>query len=213
MNVIAADIVLLPDPETARKAIEANQYLVQWYDSDLLLHRTQCLPHISLSMGCIDTTQLDTIEKHLWDIVSQSSLQTLACAGIGISRHAHGQMVSSLEITRDPTLQRLHETVMQHMAPFYHSDVTEDMIFGDELVSDSTLEWIRQYTTHSAFHLFEPHITLGYGPLPDRSLPKTIGIQGLALCHLGNHCSCRKALIEIPWNQPNLGTDPIKSRP
>ncbi len=40
-----------------------------------------------------------------------------------------------------------------------------------------------------------PHITLGYGQAkPPFSFPVAFAAARLALCHLGNHCTCRKVL-------------------
>ncbi len=67
---------------------------------------------------------------------------------------------------------------------------------------ESTLLWIKHYPEKSSFENFFPHITIGYGEIDDYSfgsrkagsLPMRFTASKLALCHLGNHCTCRKIL-------------------
>ena len=77
---------------------------------------------------------------------------------------------------------------------FFSYDVTPDMLVPDEEIGISTLLWIKSYPEKSSFERFSPHITLGYGKLENYSFPRIIGVSQLAVCHLGNHCTCRKVL-------------------
>lgn len=43
---------------------------------------------------------------------------------------------------------------------------------------------------------FLPHITLGKGTLDAKAGETSFTASRLALCHLGNHCTCRKVLGE-----------------
>jgi hypothetical protein len=69
----------------------------------------------------------------------------------------------------------------------------------DDVVAPSTLEWIRTYPQKSSYENFRPHITLGYGQVPPGlSFPIPFTAARLALCHLGNHCTCREMLAAAP---------------
>ena len=50
----AVDVVLLPSEQMMDKAIEANGELVKRFGGKIVLNRENCLPHISLAMGCVD---------------------------------------------------------------------------------------------------------------------------------------------------------------
>ena len=54
MNKIAVDVVLLPSDEMTDRAIRANTELVEKFGSEIVLNKKNCLPHISLAMGCIN---------------------------------------------------------------------------------------------------------------------------------------------------------------
>jgi hypothetical protein len=86
---------------------------------------------------------------------------------------------------------------MEKLSPYLSSDVTEDMIYGNEEVAASTLLWIKNYRKKSSFEFFFPHITIGYGQVENHFQPETFAASKLALCQLGNHCTCRKILVSI----------------
>ena len=80
------------------------------------------------------------------------------------------------------------------MKPYFSYDVTEDMVLSDGEVGESTLLWIKNYPAQSSYEKFFPHITLGYGEILFENLPIDFTVTKIALCHLGNHCTCRKVL-------------------
>ncbi len=194
MAEIAVDVVLLPSEEMADKAIEANKELLKQCPDKIVLDKESCLPHISLAMGCIDERDIADIEKILQAIAKQSSLGQLSAIGIHTGTNSTGEQVSVLQIERTEALQSLHEEVMRRLAPYFNYDVTADMVLSPPPACESTLLWIRDYHENSSFERFFPHITIGYGQIEDFPFPGEFTVSRLALCHLGNHCTCRKIL-------------------
>jgi hypothetical protein len=102
-----------------------------------------------------------------------------------------------LDVEETAELQGLHEQVMKDMTAFFRYDVDEAMIY-DAAVTGTTLDWIRTYPEKAAYEYFRPHITIGYGAVPpDLTFPIPFTAERLALCHLGNHCTCRRILVEV----------------
>ena len=226
MAEIAVDAVLLPSDEMMDKAIEANRELLQQcigfpqggVPDKIVLDKKNCLPHISLAMGCIDEEDIADIEKVLQTIAKgprlagtkQYRLEQLSVIDIHVGTSSAGEKVSVFRIEKTEALQSLHEEVMQRLAPYFSYDVTADMIFSRfprsgvpaPEAGESTLLWIKNYPEKSSFENFFPHITIGYGEIDDYSfgsrkagsLPMRFTASKLALCHLGNHCTCRKIL-------------------
>ncbi len=226
MAKIAVDAVLLPSDAMMDKAIEANRELLQQcigfpqggVPDKIVLDKENCLPHISLAMGCIDEEIVADIEKVLQTIAKgprlagtkQYSLEQLSVIDIHVGTNSAGEKVSVFRIERTKTLQLLHEEIMRRLAPYFSYDVTADMIFSRfprsgvpaPEAGESTLLWIKNYPEKSSFENFFPHITIGYGEISDYSfgsrkagsLPIKFTASKLALCHLGNHCTCRKIL-------------------
>ena len=74
---LAVDVVLLPSEEIVDKAIELNKELIKKFDKKIILNKENCLPHISLAMGCINENDLPAIEKILEEIAKQFPLLNL----------------------------------------------------------------------------------------------------------------------------------------
>jgi 2'-5' RNA ligase len=190
----AIDAVLLPDEAMMDRAIAANGELIKEAGKKIVLNRESCLPHISLSMGCVDESDIAAIEEVLKEIADKSSLAELSVIGIQVSTNSVGAKVSVFEVDKTKELQLLHEDVMEKLAPCLSYDVTADMLYEPAEVRQPTLLWIKNYREKSSFSNFFPHITIGYGEIQDVSFPIKFSASKLALCHLGNHCTCRKVL-------------------
>jgi 2'-5' RNA ligase len=197
MSKKAVDIVLLPDEMMTKVAIEVNAELVKKFSKKIVLNKKNCLPHISLAMGCIDDGNIVIVEEILQSITKECTLGDLRVLGVRSSKNTVGEKVSAFEVEKTEELQLLHETIMERLAPYLSSDVTAEEINDDE-VAETTLLWIKNYREKSSFDKFFPHITIGYGEVSDLpSFPIEFGASRLALCHLGNHCTCRRILVSI----------------
>ena len=190
--MIAIDVVLLPDKAMTDLATEANTELVKKYKSEIVLNRNNCLPHISLAMGCINDGNIESTGELLRPMIEIAPGQ-LRTAGIGKSINLSGKIMSFIKIERSGELQKYHENICDTVKPFFAWDVTEDMIAGG-YASESSLEWISNYFDKSAYDSFSPHITIGYGEMGNIILPENFAVSQLAICHLGNHCTCAKVL-------------------
>ena len=195
MGKIAVDIVLLPGQEVMDKAIDANKELLKQYPDKIVLNKKDCLPHISLAMACIEKSRIGDIGKILYEIAENYSLELLNFTGLSTETNSLQEEVTVAKMEKSITLQLLHEEIMNRFKGFYSYDVTADNLLSDTEIAESTLHWIKNFPEKSGFERYSPHITLGYGRLECYSFPKKIGISSLALCHLGNHCTCRKVLL------------------
>lgn len=183
----------------AERAIAINRVLVERFGSEIVLDQATCLPHVSLAMGCLDPEDLDAAGQILRQIARDNPVGALTIIGIATTANAEGQRVSSLLIDKTEPLQRVHEQLMHGLSPFLTYDATEQMLYGQGPVSPTTLDWIADFPKKSSLAFFWPHITLGYGGVPAVDLPISFAATHLALCHLGNHCTCRKVLTSVEW--------------
>ncbi|MEK6756422.1 MAG: 2'-5' RNA ligase family protein [Bacteroidota bacterium] len=197
MAKIAVDIVLLPSEEMMDKAIEANRELLKQCTDKITLNKKDCLPHISLAMGCIEETDIANIEKTLRAVARNHPPGPLSVVGIRIETNAARRKVSVFEVGKTEPLQSLHEAVMRELAPYFSYHVTADMVLSERVADELTLCWIRDYPEKSSFENFFPHITVGYGQITGLPSPIKFRAAQLALCHLGNHCTCRKVLASV----------------
>ncbi len=193
----AVDVVLLPEEAMMDRAIEENAKLVTEFGSEIVLDKNNCLPHISLAMGCIDEADVGEIEKVLAKISKERPVDRLKVCGIFTSVNAKGENVSVYVVEKAEQLQLLHEDVMERLRRYFSYDVTKEMIWGQKDVADSTLLWIKNYPKRSSIANYLPHITIGYGWMEGLSSPIEFKTSKLALCHLGNHCTCREILVSV----------------
>jgi 2'-5' RNA ligase len=194
MTQIAVDVVLMPSDRITNMAIEVNGELLKKNPDKIVLDRENSLPHISLAMGCIDRRKIVDIEIILREIAADSSVGYLNIVNVHTNTNIAGEKVSVLQIENTDRLHSLHEKVMTSMKPYFCYDVTADMLLSDGIAGESTLQWIKNYPTESGYENFSPHITIGYGEIKLESLPVRFNVSKIALCHLGNHCTCRKVL-------------------
>ena len=197
MGMKAVDVVLLPDEAMTDKAIEANAELVKKFGKKIVLNKENCLPHISLAMGCVDEEDIASVERILQSIAKECSLSDLTVSSVRSTLNSRGEAVSVFEVEKTEELQFLHKTVMERLAPYLSCDVTSDMVCAAGEVEESTLLWIKNYREKSSFDNFLPHITIGYGELSNFSFAMKFTASRLALSQLGNHCTCRKILVSI----------------
>jgi len=201
MSKIAVDVVLLPSKQVTNLVIEANTRLLKQHSDRIILNGENCLPHISLAMGCMDEQDITDIEKILQIIADKHNPGQLNIAGINISTNSIGEKVSAFEIEKTEKLLSLHKEVMLRMSSYFSYDVTAEMVLSPPAAGESTLLWIKNYAEKSAFENFFPHITIGYGQLDEFPFTAEFNASKLALCHLGNHCTCRKVLAAAVFKQ------------
>lgn len=202
MRKIAVDIVLLPSEKMMDKVIKVNKELLKHFDNipadaGIILNKETCLPHISLAMGVIDKNEILNINEVLQNISQEFSIMNLNAISIYADIIPSGEKVSCYKIENTRQLQLFHEKIMNKLSHYFTYDVSAEMIHSPQEVEEVTLDWIRNYPKKSSFENFSPHITIGFGEILNINLPIKFLASKLALCHLGNYCTCKKILLSI----------------
>lgn len=84
---------------------------------------------------------------------------------------------------------------MTKLAPYLSYDAKLAMCFSPPTVVEKTLLWINNYKK-SSFENFYPHITLAAtSKIENKKLNINFVASKIAICHLGNYCTCRKIII------------------
>ena len=200
---IAIDIVLLPPDDISSRIIYYNQKLTDNSgDMSIILNPDDCLPHISLLMGGIST---DDIEPLIEEISAFSDLYlpyTASFSGFAVIGTDSGTTVSGADVKRDEKILNLQNEIAG-AAGKYLKSVSSDMVYNNrsEDITEFTVSYSGSYLNNSAGKNFSPHITIGHGDisrlkgLPE--MPEEFMCRRIAICHLGNHCTCRNILAEI----------------
>jgi 2'-5' RNA ligase len=152
-------------------------------------------------MGCTDEGDITSVGQVFKTIAEKTTLLELRVIGVQTTTNSVGEKVSVFEVERTKELQSLHEEVMGQLGPYLSYEGTRDMLYSSGEIRESTLLWIKNYRDKSSFANFFPHITIGYGRIENGPFPIRFGASQLALCHLGNHCTCRKILLSTRLGQ------------
>lgn len=184
------------------RAVEVSKLQsVEFHSEKIVLNQKSCLPHISLAMGTIEKNEIPKLNKILQEIaLNFQELELIADQYQGC-RIPSGDIVSEFTVINTTKLQSLHETVMRKIGFLLTQDVSLKMVFSPPSTEEITLYWIRNYAKKSSFENFKPHITLGFGELKDIETPINFTASTIAICHLGNYCTCRKILFSAKLKQ------------
>ncbi|KUG20610.1 MAG: 2'-5' RNA ligase family protein [Methanomicrobiaceae archaeon] len=202
----AIDVVLLPPEPIMEEAIRINQALqIACPDQEIVLDNKTCIPHITVAMAAVRSGNLPAIARELERIVGKCSPLPLSITGIETHTTGSGEKIAGFVIRRTDALQLFHKTVVSTLRPYALSRVEQAMFARapGEAVTESSLDCVRRFFEHSSFGHYSPHITLGFGelagPLPGLSFPLQFHVPKAAVCHLGNHCTCRAILHSVTF--------------
>ena len=194
-NKIAVDIVLIPPEQILKLAIELNRSFPDTAKEDYVLDVKTCIPHITLLMGLISRDQLAEVSSKLNNIANKFSPPNLRVTGFTASPHPDGKIFSTLVVKKDPILQKLHETILEELRPFFTwDDVEKEMFYSPPPVREISSFWVKGFGKNSVRENYDPHISLGFAELKQEFVPVQFTASKLALCHLGNYCTCRDVL-------------------
>ena len=190
-DTIAIDIVLLPPQEIWDLSVSLSRDIrEQNPESDILLDDTH-LPHITLVQASVDN--LEEIYK-----VTKKSLADIRPLPFNVECvmiDENGTV--GLSIVKTKELQQLHNDLMSSIEKF-RRDVDSKAFYldSDQAVGRGTLDWVQNFTQHTGYEKYIPHITLGRISSSPKIEQKRFIADRVAVCHLGNHCTCRKILKE-----------------
>lgn len=193
MNKKAIDVVLLPSEKMMDKAIDINQELLKRGEPrKMVLNKTNCLPHISILMGCLADRNFDKVSSLLNEVASRHAIFNLQIAEV----QQEGTS-TVLNVQKDNRLQELHESIMEELGPFLSYDAVAEMLYNPSEAGPNSLEYINNFLNKASFENYSPHITVGSGTYQTEVFPVPFTAATLAICHLGNYCTCREILHQV----------------
>lgn len=194
MPNIAIDIVLIPPPVVMALCIEWSRKLAPTGNPLIVLNETNVLPHVSLLMGCITGESISEARRALTSVAARHLPLRLDATGLRVLEGDNP--VVALDIARTTGIQNLQEDIIRTFHPLTNHTATAADLFDPPPVSPSALTWINQFIKEQRGENFWPHITLGHGAPADQQPPFYFTATRIAVCHLGNHCTCRSVLAE-----------------
>jgi hypothetical protein len=205
--LVAIDIaLLLPEAANERvKAVNAAMLAAQPKGSQGLRFDSTHLPHITLVQMFVQRVSLpdliarvDSILGPIWRGFQPFVLRV---TGVGSSTTA-----AHFVIEPNPSLQSLHEAVMDAVQPFEDAGGGAEAFYSEgEAPREGDVAWVANFRETSSYGNFYPHVTLGVGAPPEFGEPFEFTIRRAAVCRLGRFCTCRVVLREWVWELPQTG--------
>lgn len=199
----AIDIALIPGKEALDLPISLNKQLIEKTgDYSVVLGESVCLPHISLAMCGIPANVLDELKSKVFRALAGHIPYKAEFSRYAVVETSGGDIVSGIDIVKDKEILEIQEILVEILEEFRSEKITPDFFTGDIAnISDFSLDYSENYLKMQTGENFSPHITLGHGNIKEmttyKEFPEFFTCNRLAICHLGNHCTCARVLGSI----------------
>ena len=147
------------------------------------------LPHVTLSQHFVNSDRLTEVCARVATVLSGLRPLDLSVTGA-----RGGRTAQALVVAPTPALQRLHEQLMDTLASYEIPGDAAAFQQDDTPPRDADVAWVTRFRVESSFARFDPHITVGIGPDPVTTDPFTFTARTIAVCRLGQFCTCRDRL-------------------
>lgn len=197
MRKIAIDIVLLLTEEIMDLCIAINRESFKHGKGRFLMSKEDFVPHISLTLGCIDEEKLPEIIKTIESISQDQEPLALKLEGIGLFQRDDGKR-GYLKINISEELRNLHKKVLDAVSDkLVKCDSADVLIEGNITgISITSKNILNNYKESYAYEKYNPHITLcSYDSdqfSKDIDFPIKSTASKIALFQIGDGCTCRK---------------------
>lgn len=188
-------LILIPPDDIIQLVIDINKTFTEAATENYILDAKTCIPHISLLMGLMTRKQVPEVSRRLQILAENFSALKLKITSVKTPARPDGKVLSVLEIEKTPELQKLHETILDEInSVFTYEGVDKEMFYTPPPVNKVPMSWVQGFVQTSVRENYKPHITLGVGEPRQKITPVHFTASQLALCHLGNHNTCRDIL-------------------
>jgi phosphoserine phosphatase len=201
-NLIAIDVLLEPNHTMVVKSDAVNARLRGNYPDGYALDATHA-PHITLLQRFVRTKDLDAVTAALTKVFAAERPTDLQLRAKG---HEYGiwagLAVTVYVVELTPELMRLHEKVIDAVAPFSISNGSAAAFVGTGINAE-TIGWVEHFVPESSGPKYWPHVTLGVAHEDFAKQLKaepftsfTFKADAVAIYQLGNFGTAAKKLWE-----------------
>ena len=207
-KLIAIDVLLEPDQTMISKANAVNARLRENYPAGYELDATHA-PHVTLLQRYVRVRDLDAVTAALNKVFATEHPTELQLKETGIFYGMwSGVAVTTFLVERTPELMRLHQKVIDAVAPFSVSGGTA-AAFIDTPSYAEIVGYVEQFVPKSSGKDYMPHVTLGVAHedfVKQLKAEPTEGFTfkavGVAVYQLGNFGTAAKKLWEYTPGEP-----------
>jgi hypothetical protein len=162
-KVIAIDVLLEPDSTMISKAQQLNARLRKNYAAGYELDATHA-PHITLLQRFVRSQDLNLVTAAVSKVLTAERPAELHLNAKAIEYVMWGGVaVTVLVVERTPELMRLHQKIIDAVAPFSVNGGTASAFVGGEANAE-TIGWVETFVPTSTGENYIPHVTAGVAP-------------------------------------------------
>ena len=206
-QVIAINVLLLPDQQMASHARELNAQLRSNDPAGFALDDTH-VPHISVLHQYVRSEDLPKILDAVQRVASRANIVGRELTTTGLEHSGwNGRVLTTLGVHRTSELEALQQALIAALQSYRQPAGTESAFYtsGDPGgVDPSTIDYVASFLEKHSGDQFKPHFTLGFSDaefaeqLKAREKdPVTFRIADVAVFQLGNVGTARKKLWSL----------------
>jgi len=159
-EIIAIDVLLEPDQAMVEQSNAINARLRQDYPDGYSLDATHA-PHVTLVQRFVRASDLDAIYSELSRIAASQRLQKMQLKSKGLEYAIWGGVaVTAIAVERSTALARLHQHVLDALAPYSVGGGSATAFVGADANSE-TVGYVEQFVPKASGDKFWPHVTAG----------------------------------------------------
>lgn len=203
-DVIAVNVLLLPDHDTSARAKQINGVLRQSYPDGFALDASH-VPHISVLHGYVQTKRLADVYRSVAKVSAKHPLAGKQLAIDGLEpKPWNAQSLTNIKVEKTPELEAFQADLIAALSPYLVAAGDTSAFFrskGDSEVDRQTIEYVATFVQKHSGSRFEPHITVGISDAEtarqvaaQQKVPASLTIAAVAVFQLGNVGTARKEL-------------------
>lgn len=159
-DVIAIDVLLEPDQTMISKSNAANARLRGNYPAGYELDASHA-PHITMVQRFVRVKDLDAVTAAVTKVLASERPTELQLKAKALDYVVWGGLaVTVFVVERTPELMRLHQKIIDAVAPFSVSGGTAAAFVGADANAE-TIGWVETFVPKSSGENYIPHVTVG----------------------------------------------------
>jgi len=205
MKKLAIDIVLLPPENIMDLCIKINRESFKHGKGRFLMSLVDFVPHISLTLGCINKEKLPNIIKNIKKISENQNPLSLKIEGVELYQREDGKR-GFLKLNISKELKNLHKKILNLVSnELFKCNSADVLVEGNKTgMSVTSKKILNNYKEFYAYDKYNPDITLcSYDSdqfSKDINFPITFITDKIAIFQIGDGCTCRKLICSFDLN-------------
>jgi hypothetical protein len=206
-DVVAVNVLLLPDEQMTARARELNHALRQTYPAGFALDASH-VPHISLLQGYVRSRDLADLYSAVEKATQKRSLTGRQLNVSGLEHKPwDDKELTNIKIEKTPELEAFQADLVAALSPYLvHAGDKAAFVTSnaDAGIDQRTIEYVRTFVQERTGKRFEPHVTVGISDAAtarkvtaQHSASTKVTIASVAVFQLGIVGTARKEL----WRQ------------